>query len=180
MARMTYAQAVDRRGTIGYFIHRLLAPLASGKNPDGTDYTLPVEITNISGDVTLNVDEVDSLKVTNADGDTLDVALPARSSGTVGLAAAQLTAAIPVPAGAKMLSLYLPALTSCTFSIQASIGGTNYATLNGKEGSESTGYSFPACVGGFVIALIPVGGLHSIKLNSAAVNQTATFEYGFI
>lgn len=137
--------------------------------------------------VTIEVDELtvetqDVEAAVNTVNSTLmagiDVELPGRTVITVTLAATQITSAVDVPEGTKVMSVYIPSLTSCTLSIEGSVGGTNFGVIKGSM-EDVVGYSWSATTGNFVIALVPVAGITKVRLSSS-VSQTCTFELGFI
>jgi hypothetical protein len=83
------------------------------------------------------------------------------------------TGVVVVPPAAKTMAVQFPTLDAGALSIEASINGEDYAPLNGKSGSDDTAYSWAASTGSFVVSVVPVMGLHSVRFSSAVDQSTA-------
>jgi hypothetical protein len=184
----------------------LLGILISGENPDGTDYAVPVEITNVEADVTLKVDELDSLKVRNADGSALAVegtvsvtepvsvddgggsltvdgtvtAIPSRVISSTDLAIGNDGAA--VPEGTAQVMMYVPALNAGILTVSWSIDGVTWVPFTVAEIPDS--FPLPTTAGfvgstrlGFILPYAGAG--MKVRATSGAA-QTATIRTVFV
>lgn len=165
-----------------------LQALVAGELPDGTAIALPVEVTNVSGDVTLNVDEIDGVAITNKpnvavpDGVAITGTPTVQGAGltatTVALANATTTDAVAVPRDAKSFFLRSFAFSGTPdVTIQASENGTTFANL-WEWASGLTQVKVTASAGDRIIGPIICTGLSHIRVVTST-NQTGTFGIGF-
>ncbi len=180
MARITWADAIAQN--TGDQLLKLIASLASGKNPDGTDYTMPVELNAASASVTLNVDEIDGLAITNGSGAPVPVSDNGGSftvdapSGTpvyVAFPSAQevsgtVTANAAAPSGSPVYVAFPSAQAvsgTVTANIAAGSGAPAYVAFPSAQ--SVTGTTDPTTVTGTATGITEVGFTDRLGISTA-------------
>ena len=116
---------------------------------------------------------------TNPDGTRF--VLPTRdfTTETIALSGGTTSAASSVPEDATVASVGFPSWSGTPdVTLQGSHDGTNWFDIYGFGGADDTAYTWSSSAGGFMVAMIPVIALHSLRVKTST-SQTATVSFGY-